>query len=157
METHLTVSDKEESVVHVEGFKGKGNWINRMTRCGNGNVVISGRASDEDSHITVINRKGEIQRQDRITREKKHRVFPYRYCCFLSGSKIVTACAPDELGLYDATNGAYKKCNISVVISYWPPDRWVWCVAAGTAQNRIFVGTNSKYVYIFDDRSCSHI
>ncbi|KAJ8032644.1 hypothetical protein HOLleu_26219 [Holothuria leucospilota] len=78
---------------------------------------------------------------------------PFRYCKFLSQHKVATVCQKNEIGLYDVRDGSYIKWNISDVISSWPKDRCVRCVATDPANNHILVGGyNSRDVYVFDDQ-----
>ena len=133
----VTITENEESVVDVQGIKAKDWTINGMTSSRDGNIVITGRVSDEYSHITVINRKGEIQRQDQIKRETKSVYTPQRYCCHLSDFKVATVCMPDEIGIYDVRDGSYNKKNIIDVIGSWPSDRFVLCVATDPVNNHI--------------------
>ncbi|PIK50198.1 hypothetical protein BSL78_12904 [Apostichopus japonicus] len=45
--------------------------IDSITQTSDGNMVVSGTAPDNYSHITVINSKGKIQKQDQMTRDTK--------------------------------------------------------------------------------------
>ena len=148
----VMITENEESVVDVEGIEAKG-WIsNGMTSSGDGSIVLSGSVSDKYSHITVINRNGEIKRQDQIQNERDYFGLAYRYCRYLSEYKVATVCLPDEIGICNVHDGSYKKKNISDVISSWPSARVVLCVATDPVNNHIIVGTNSRYVYVFDNQ-----
>ena len=146
----VTITEHEESAVDVEGIKAKCWKTTGMTSNSDGNIVITGTVSAKYSHITVINREGEIQRQHKMKYRKYH---TDRFCCFLSEFKVVTVCWPDEIGIFDVRDGSYKKKkNLSDVISNWSSDRRVLCVSTDPVNNHIIVGTASRYVYIFDDQ-----
>ncbi|PIK42956.1 hypothetical protein BSL78_20199 [Apostichopus japonicus] len=146
----VTITKHEESVVDVQGIKTESWWINDIAYSGDDYIVVTGRASSSHSHITVINRRGEIQRQDQIKSEKTS--FPNRFCCFSSKFKVVTACWPHEVGLYDVRDGSYNKKYINDIVNSWFTHRQVKCLTKNPVSNDIIVGTNSREVYIFDDR-----
>lgn len=150
-EEDVLLSENEESIVEIERFKGKGRCISQITSRRDCDIVITGVSSKDQSHITVVNRRGEIQRRDIIKRVKKHDVWPYRYCCYLSESKVATACFPDEVGIYDVLDGSYSKKIISEVVDSWSPNISVWCITTDPVNDHIIVGTNSRYLYVFDD------
>ncbi|KAJ8032650.1 hypothetical protein HOLleu_26227 [Holothuria leucospilota] len=76
-----------------------------------------------------------------------------RYCNFLSQHKVATVCILNKIGLFDVRDGSYIKRNISDVISSWPKDLYVSCVATDPVNSRILVGGhNSRDVYVFDDQ-----
>ncbi|PIK47143.1 hypothetical protein BSL78_15994 [Apostichopus japonicus] len=141
----------EESVVDVVGLKDKCLQINDIASTTDGNIVITGIAREGYSHITVINMKGKVIRHDQFQKDRS-RYFALRYCCSLSNLKVVTACLRDEVSIYDVHGGVLSKRNISDVISEWPRNRCVRCVAFDPDNSHIIVGTNSKDVYVFDYR-----
>ncbi|XP_071849707.1 uncharacterized protein [Apostichopus japonicus] len=53
----VVITESAESVVDVAGIKAKEYRINGMTSSSDGNIVMTGRALKEESHITVINMK----------------------------------------------------------------------------------------------------
>ncbi|XP_071817507.1 uncharacterized protein [Apostichopus japonicus] len=146
----VVITERAESVVDVAGIKAKDYWITGMTSSSNGNIVMTGSVSQEKSHITVINMKGEILNQNVLIRNKRfgHRAF--RYCCNLSGFNVITACLPDEIGIYNISDSSYQKKNISDMVKTWPEGRHVCSVTKNPAKNEIIVGTDSREVYVFD-------
>lgn len=147
----VKMTEHRTSSSEVKELKEKGWWIYGITSSRDGNIVITGRVSNEYSHITVIDRKWEIARRCQVKREKC-RYFPDRNCCTLSKSKVITICVPDEIGLYDVRDGSFNKKKIGDVTTNWPADRCVWCVTNDHINHSIIVGTNSRYVYVFDDQ-----
>ncbi|XP_071854361.1 uncharacterized protein [Apostichopus japonicus] len=147
---NVTLAQHEESVVDIAGIKAKVWSIKGITSSGDGNIVITGRASKWYSHITVVNRKGEIQRQDQIKNDTS-KYFVWCYCCPLSEFKVITACKSD-IGIYDVRDGAFSKKNICDVITRWPSDQYVSCVTTDPVTSHIIVGTNSRDVYVFTDQ-----
>ncbi|PIK47152.1 hypothetical protein BSL78_16003 [Apostichopus japonicus] len=146
---NVIITDNEESVVDINGFRDNRWWINGMACSGDGNIVITGACEPEEySHISVINRKGKILRQDQMERELGFTLC--RFCCPLSKFKVVTVCIPDEIGIYDVRNGSYHSQKISDVITSWPQRREVFCVASDSVKDKIVVGTNSRHLYVFD-------
>ncbi|PIK42953.1 hypothetical protein BSL78_20196 [Apostichopus japonicus] len=146
----VTITKNEESVFDVRGIKTEGWWINGIAYSVDDYIVVTGRASSSYSHITVINRRGEIQRQDQIKCEKTS--FPNRFCCFLSKFKVVTACWPREVGLYDVRDGSYNKTYFNDISNGWFTHRQVKCLTKNPVSNDIIVGTDRREVYIFDYR-----
>ncbi|PIK37230.1 hypothetical protein BSL78_25938 [Apostichopus japonicus] len=121
-----------------------------MTTSSNGNIVMTGSVSEEESHITVINMKGEILNQNVLNRNKTFWLRVDRYCCNLRGFNVITVCIPDEIGIYNISDSSYQKKNISDMVKTWPEGRFVWSVTTNPAKNEIIVGTNSREVYVFD-------
>ncbi|XP_071853944.1 uncharacterized protein [Apostichopus japonicus] len=148
----LKVMNENFTVVDIDDIKTQGFWVDDVTRSEDGRIVITGCATHEYSHISVINAKGQIVRQDRIRRPKKVPSFPNRFCSFFSKLQIATACIPDEVGLYNIRDGSYKKKIISDCVDSWCVGRSVYCVTTDPTNNHIIVGTNSRDVYVFDDQ-----
>ncbi|KAJ8039294.1 hypothetical protein HOLleu_16960 [Holothuria leucospilota] len=122
-----------------------------VTSSGDGNIVILLATSNAlTSSIIVIDMNG------RMLKEKKLNTgmpCPWWHCKFLSQHKVASVCTPNEIGLYDVRDGSYIKQNISDVISSWPSNRYVRCVATDPVKNHILVGgNNSRDVYVFDDQ-----
>ncbi|PIK47145.1 putative tripartite motif containing 13-like [Apostichopus japonicus] len=147
----VTETKHEEPVIDALGIKGKRRWINGIASSGEGHFVITGIESEGYTHITVINKKGEVVRKDQIQNQRS-RSFALRYCCSLSNRTVATACLRDEVSIYDVHSGVLSKRNISDVISDWPHDRFVSCVAFDPLNSHIIVGTGSRYMYVFDDQ-----
>ncbi|KAJ8032656.1 hypothetical protein HOLleu_26237 [Holothuria leucospilota] len=122
-----------------------------MTCSGDGKIVISGITSNwRASFIIVIDMDGRMLKEKILNTGE---LGPFRYCKFLSQHKVASVCIPDEIGLYDVRDGSYIKKNISDVISSWPKDRYVRCVATDPVNNHIFVGGEDiRDVYVFDDQ-----
>ncbi|XP_071817044.1 uncharacterized protein [Apostichopus japonicus] len=145
----VVLTESSESVVDVPGIKAKGYIITGMTSSSNGNIVMTGNVSDEESHITVINMKGEILNQNVLKRNRTFRFLAYRYCCNLSGFNVISVCIPDEIGIYNISDSSYQKKNISDMVK-GSDDRHVLSVTTNPAKNEIIVGTDSREVYVFD-------
>ncbi|XP_071853766.1 uncharacterized protein [Apostichopus japonicus] len=122
--------------------------IDSITQTSDGNMVTSGTAPDNYSHITVINSKGKIQKQDQMTRRYKVNC-TNRYCCYLSEHQVVTVCAPNEIGIYDVRDDSYSRKYIDNVVT---TGKRMLCVAYDPDKNRIIVclGDNGKNFLIFD-------
>ncbi|XP_071851000.1 uncharacterized protein [Apostichopus japonicus] len=125
--------------------------ITDMTsRSDHGNIVMTGKVSKRESHITVINMKGVILNQNVLNRNKRFRLGPGRYCCTLPGFDVITVCIPDEIGIYNISDSSYQTKNISDMVKTWPEGRYVLSVTTNPAKNEIIVGTNSREVYVFN-------
>ncbi|XP_071816443.1 uncharacterized protein [Apostichopus japonicus] len=154
----VVITESAESVVDVAGNIAKGYYINGMKSSSNCNIVLTGRVSQKESHITVTNMKGEILNQNVLTRNKRFRLRAHRYCCNLLGFNAITVCILDEIGLYNISDSSYQKKNISDMVKTWPEERHVCSVTTNPAKNEIIVGTNSREVYAFDYQlNYSHI
>ncbi|XP_071845603.1 uncharacterized protein [Apostichopus japonicus] len=156
---NVVITESAESVVDVAGIKAKGYAITGMTSSSDGNIVMTGFVSEEVSHITVTNMKGEILNQNVLNRNKRFRIQAFRYCCNLPGFNVITVCIPDEIGIYNISDSnSYQKKNISGMVKTWPDGRFVCSVTTNLAKNEIIVGTNSREVYVFDYQlNYSHI
>ncbi|PIK38110.1 hypothetical protein BSL78_25050 [Apostichopus japonicus] len=153
---NVTISEHEESVVTVKGFKKYVNcFIDDITSTLDGKIVISG-GSAEINHITVLKKRGNFQTRHRIksTQEIQNQQEIYLYCCFLSPHKLATAFTPSEIGIYDIRDHSYDKKNIGDVIGNWPADLNVSSVTTDPVNKRILVGTDSRYIYVFTDQLC---
>ncbi|XP_071816445.1 uncharacterized protein [Apostichopus japonicus] len=146
----VVITESAESVVDVPRIKFKRYLIIGMTSRSNGDIVMTGIVSEKESHITVINMKGEILNQNVLTRNKRFRLWAERFCCNLSGFNVITVCKPDEIGIYNISDSSYQKKNISDMVKTWPDDRFVCSVTTNPAKNQILVGTDRREVYVFD-------
>ncbi|PIK47926.1 hypothetical protein BSL78_15196 [Apostichopus japonicus] len=150
---NITIAQHEQLVVYVAGIKIKGWFITDITSRGNVMIVITHKPSERYSHITVFNRRGEVQRQDQIKMDKGMPI-----CGLLFGFKAVTWDDWYEVGMYDVRDGAFSKKNIRDVITRWPSDQEVSCVTTDPVKNHIIVGTDSRHVYVFTDQmNYSHL
>ncbi|XP_071816538.1 uncharacterized protein [Apostichopus japonicus] len=146
----VTIVEEEVSVVDVEGVVVNGWLITGMTGTEDGSIVITGSIpSTEYSYIAVFNSKGKLIRQDHVPTAWFD---PLRYCSTLSKFKVVIVSFPNQIGIYDVRDGSYHKRSISKVTSKWPSRSHVSCVTTDPINNCIIVGTNSRYVYVFDDQ-----
>ncbi|PIK45878.1 hypothetical protein BSL78_17257 [Apostichopus japonicus] len=141
---NVTIAQHKELVVNDACFEAKGWYILDIASRGDGNIVTTRNASKLSSHITVSNRKSEIQRQDQMN---IHVNKPVRG--LLSESKAVTWDGCYEIGIYDVRDGAYSKKNVRNGITSWPSDQCVSCVTTDPVKNHIIVGTNRRHVYVF--------
>ncbi|XP_071845532.1 uncharacterized protein [Apostichopus japonicus] len=146
----VVITESAESAVDIAGIKAKGYRINGMTSSIGGNIVMTGSVSEEVSHITVINMKGEILNQNVLTTNKAFWPGTFRYCCNLPGFNVITVCKPDEIGIYNISNSSYQKKNIGDMVKTWSVDRHVCSVTTNIAKNEIIVGTHGREVYVFD-------
>ncbi|KAJ8032311.1 hypothetical protein HOLleu_25803 [Holothuria leucospilota] len=102
------------------------------------------------SYIIVIDLNGGILKKKKVDTGRDRLV---RFCQFLPQHKVASVCQPNEIGVYDVHDGSYIWKDISDVISNWPKDRSVTCVATDPVNNHILVGRDeSRDVYVFDDR-----
>ncbi|KAJ8018875.1 E3 ubiquitin-protein ligase TRIM71 [Holothuria leucospilota] len=126
-------------------------YVDGMTSSGEGSIVISGCSyGGKEAFIIVIDVNGKIIRQKKITSGS---FSPLQLCDFLSQTKVATVCQPNTVGIYDVYDNSYTNKNISDVISSWPKDRYVTCVATDPVNNHILVGgINCRDVYVFDDQ-----
>ncbi|KAJ8032633.1 Transcription intermediary factor 1-beta [Holothuria leucospilota] len=125
--------------------------INGLTSSGEGSIVISGCPTErKQAFIIVIDVNGKIIREKKITSGVNG---PWHTCASLSQTKVATVCQPNTVGIYDIYDNSYTKRNISDVISSWPKDRFVKCVATDPVNNHILVGCRDiRDVYVFDDQ-----
>ncbi|PIK42951.1 hypothetical protein BSL78_20194 [Apostichopus japonicus] len=85
----ISITENEESVFHIKGFKFNGSLISGIASSGDGNIVITGQTSTLSiSHITVINNLGEIQRKDLIVRDEKHLYLHVAFVALCQSSKL---------------------------------------------------------------------
>lgn len=117
-----------------------------MTSVKNGNMVITAGSSSEE-YVTVINRAGTIQRQDKI----KHTTYPNpsRCCSRLSEFKVATVSKSYEVGIYDIRDGSYKSTNIKEIIKNCET---VKCITTDLVKIHIIIGTIGREVHMFDDQ-----
>ncbi|XP_071854593.1 uncharacterized protein [Apostichopus japonicus] len=144
---NVTIAQHKESVVDVAGIKVKGGYLTDILGRGDVKILIIHKASEGYLHITVLNRKGEIQRQDQIKSNSGVII-----CGLLSEFKVITVLRPYEIGIYDARDGAFTKKNIRVIIDRLSSDQYVSCVTTDPVKNHIIVGTGSRDVYVFTDQ-----
>lgn len=153
---HGTIT--EDSVVDIEGIDARGWQINGMTSVGEGSIVVTGRVSDEASHITVINAKGKMLRQpERKKKTRRSMYSPFRYCASLTESKIATTCqcSSNILALFDARNGSSSRKDITeVTTKEGSSTSWhVSCMATSSAKKQILVGSfDRRDVHVFTDQ-----
>lgn len=114
----ITVSGHEDSVVDTNGLRAMGGKILGMKNNRNGNIVICAGVSIEYSHITVINKNGEIIQQDLIKKQFEGKLMSIQVAIVViyHSSKLHTVCKPDEIGIYDVRDGSYDRKCISDVI-----------------------------------------
>ncbi|KAJ8039295.1 E3 ubiquitin-protein ligase TRIM56 [Holothuria leucospilota] len=126
------------------------SYICGMTGSGDGNIVMSGITSECGvSFIIVIDMNGRVLKEKKLNTQYSKA----RYCQFLSQRKVASVCEPNEIGLFDVSDGSYIKKNISEVTNSWPKDLNVACVATDPVNNHILVGGYySRDVYVFDDQ-----
>ncbi|KAJ8039441.1 hypothetical protein HOLleu_17162 [Holothuria leucospilota] len=118
-----------------------------------GDIVITGNAADQESHITVIDETGNVNRQWIMSNLSDTFIEPDRFCDFLSEDTIATTCDPNEIGIFNIRDGSYVKTNISELTSDWPEERGVTCIATDPASKQIIVGSKEgSLVCVFDDR-----
>lgn len=149
---NVIISEREESVVDVEGIKAKEWWNKSIASSGDGSIVITGRASEDYSYISVINTEGVTVRQGKMKKAEGSTYYPYRHCAPLSGLKFVTVCETNLIGIYDVRNVTYDEKKISDVIPNWPAGRYVTCIATDPMRELIVVGSDSREVYILDEQ-----
>ncbi|XP_071835453.1 uncharacterized protein [Apostichopus japonicus] len=129
-----------------------GYLIDSITHTSDGNMVTSGTAPDNYSHITVINSRGKIQRQEQMTRRYNSNC-TIRYCCYLSEHQVVTVCAPNEIGIYDVRDGSYNRKYIDNVVT---TGKRMLCVAYDPDKNRIIVCLEYSNVFLIFDHQLNY-
>ncbi|PIK55162.1 hypothetical protein BSL78_07892 [Apostichopus japonicus] len=141
-----------KTVINIKGFKPEEWLVNGITTGHGGRIVVSGLASDDQSHVTVLNQNGELLRQDKFRSRHKDKYphHPHRFCAILPGFKVATVAAPCEIGLYDVRNGLYTEKTIPDITTNWYDDMCVRCVATDIVKEQILVGTNYRLVFVFD-------
>lgn len=147
---HVTITGENMVAVSIGNIVAKRWSIDDATGSTDGRIVITGSATKEYSHISVVSGNGQVIRQQKITRPKVISLFPNRFCSFISEDKIATVCVPDEIGLYNIQDGSYLKKNINGIVEGWSVGQRVYCIATDPANKLIIVGTNSRDVYVFD-------
>ncbi|KAJ8042860.1 E3 ubiquitin-protein ligase TRIM71 [Holothuria leucospilota] len=141
----------EESVVDIEGINDKEWYVNSIAGTGDGNFVISGNSPTKELHITVVNAQGKrIRQKITVTDDPIHR---WSYCDFLSKCKVVVISSPFKVGIYDIVKGTYFVSNITEVISNWPKDWYIRCVATEPKEHLIYVSSvGTKDVYVLNNQ-----
>ncbi|XP_071855099.1 uncharacterized protein [Apostichopus japonicus] len=144
---NVNIAQHKESVVDVAGIKVNGGSITDITSRGDVKTVITYKATEGYSYISVLNSNGEIQRQDQIDIDMDIPI-----CGLFSESKAVTWDGWYEIGTYDVRDGTYSKKNIRDIISLWSSVQYVSCVTTDPVENHIIVGTDSRNVYVYTDQ-----
>ncbi|KAJ8032635.1 Transcription intermediary factor 1-beta [Holothuria leucospilota] len=127
------------------------HYVNGVTSCGDGNIVISGCPSEgKEAFIIVTNLNGKILHEKKIIADTPK---PWHPCAFVSQNKVATVCGRNIICVYDLLHDSLVKKNISDIINSWPKDRYVRCVATDPVNSHILVGGyKSRDVYVFDDQ-----
>ncbi|PIK44733.1 Tripartite motif-containing protein 3 [Apostichopus japonicus] len=145
-----TPFEKLVSVIDVTEMKVNGWNINSLSGSPKQDVmVVTGEATAYNSHLCIVDITSNIRGKSTFSSQS---FCAWRYCTFLSEFTVATVADPGEIGIYDIRDRSYTKKNISDVIAKCPPSQRVTCVTTDAAQNCIFVGTNSRDVYVFDDQ-----
>lgn len=149
----VEITEKEDSVIDVEGIAAKNCEINGITRSSSdGQFVITGRSSsDSESHISVVDMNGGVLRQHKIERVEKSMWKARFHCDSLSQDQVATVCAAEQVGIYEVTDGSYIKRNISDVIENWK-DNLITCVAADPHKKCVIMGSRGRRdLLVFDE------
>ncbi|XP_071821424.1 uncharacterized protein [Apostichopus japonicus] len=149
----VNISDNVESVVDIDVVKGNG-CFNGITSTGSGNIVVSGRLSDDQSFITVINKQGRQIRHNMIDKVKGSDLYPNRHCAALSRNKIVSVCGSNQVGVYNIQDGSFTQNNIKSIFDGIKTvgKKYASCITTDTIRGHIIVGTrNIGSLFIFDE------
>ncbi|KAJ8038360.1 Transcription intermediary factor 1-beta [Holothuria leucospilota] len=127
------------------------HYINCATGSGDGNIVITGSPlTGNEAFLIVTNVSGEIMKQTKLIagmRGARHA------CDLMSQRKVAFGYTPNTIGVYNIRNCSYFRKVISDVISSWPLNRNLSCIASDPVNNHILVGgKESRDVYVFDDQ-----
>ena len=140
------------SVMNIEGFRDNGWKINGMASIGCGTIIVTGRATNKLSYILAITSRGNVLQEYIIQNDSNTGIKPMCFCSsWVAFIKSLIVCRPCKLITYDVRCGTFKTNSIADLIGSWPLNRYVTCVASSDVNNHIFVGTNSRDVYVFDE------
>ncbi|PIK48218.1 hypothetical protein BSL78_14904 [Apostichopus japonicus] len=138
---HVTITGENMVAVSIGNIVAKRWSIDDATGSTDGRIVITGSATKEYSHISVVSGNGQVIRQQKITRPKAISLFPNRFCSFISEDKIATVCVPDEIGLYNIQDGSYLTKNINALSKV---DSWFVTTVARTLVAVAIDGSEGK-------------
>ncbi|XP_071836459.1 uncharacterized protein [Apostichopus japonicus] len=150
----VNISDNVESVVDIDVIKGNNFFLTSITSTGSGNIVVSGRLSDDHSFITVINRQGCQIRHNKIDRVKGSSLDPNRHSAALSRDKIASVCGSNQVGVYNIHDGSFTQNNITFLFDdiKTVDTKYATCITTDTIRGHIIVGTrNTGLLFIFDE------
>ncbi|KAJ8023056.1 hypothetical protein HOLleu_38130 [Holothuria leucospilota] len=148
----VTISDHPESIIDIGYVESKKFKANNITHTENGNIVVSGEISDEESHITIVSMDGTVVKQSVINSEPSYNL---RFCAVLSNRKVVTIFASEEIGLFDINTGLHLTRNIKDKVACRGEDICLTGLDVDNSNNLIYVGCvtkESRLIYTFDEQ-----
>ncbi|KAJ8032309.1 E3 ubiquitin-protein ligase TRIM56 [Holothuria leucospilota] len=147
----ISIAESENSPVDIEGMNNTAWTVYSITSNDDGSIVVTGDAPKDCRHITVIDTRGNVLRQEKFVGSRY-----YYFGVFASKFKVATVYS-NKIGLHDIRDSSYIEKNIKDIISDWPADRHVKCVATDLVNNHIFVGVyGSREIYVFDHQLKYH-
>lgn len=154
--TIVRISNTAEYVVEIDDFNNNGWEINGIADTGTVNLVVAGSASNNQSHITVLNRNGTRIRHSKMITLRNRNTYPVRYCTQLSGNHVVCVGESNQIGIYDIRKDSYNEKDVYLLddtsgVSGCPTRKYMSCVTFHTKHRYIVVGTSRSTVLIFDE------
>ncbi|XP_071826948.1 uncharacterized protein [Apostichopus japonicus] len=150
----VNISHNVESVVDIDVIKGNEFALTSIASTGSGNIVVSGRLSQDHSFITVIKREGRQIRQNNIEKVKGSSLRPFCYCAALSRDKIASVCGFNQVGVYNIQDGSFTQNSITSLFDDIKTvgTKYASCITTDSIRGHIIVGTlNTGLLFIFDE------
>ncbi|XP_071829603.1 uncharacterized protein [Apostichopus japonicus] len=144
----------EATVVHIDGIKTAGLYINSIACTWNGKIVISGGTSDKQNYISFIDMTGKNLSSKLGIHFNSVLSSPGCYCAPVNEFKITVACQENGIALYDIIDGSYLSKHLGDFIRGWSRSKQrVTCIATDSVTNSIFLCIyNNRDMYVLDER-----
>ncbi|PIK39669.1 hypothetical protein BSL78_23487 [Apostichopus japonicus] len=143
----------EATVVHIDGIKAAGLYINSVACTWNGRIVISGGTSDKKNYISLMDKTGIIVSSKLGTHFNSILFSPGCYCALVNRLKIAVACQEDGIALFGISDGSYLNKHLGDFIRGWSRSKLrVACIATDSVSNSIILGIyNNRNLYVLDE------
>lgn len=152
--------DNRNQVVKIAGLDDNGSQIDEVALLG-ANFVVTSRASDGKVIIFAVDMTGNNLRTNgsisggmqKFLRNSSFRVSirysPSRKTIQFTDTKAFIISRPHEIGIFDVSSDSCIKKNMRDVVKYFPQSRVLTCVSIDRHTRQVYIGTNSRYVYVF--------
>ncbi|XP_071829586.1 uncharacterized protein [Apostichopus japonicus] len=143
----------EATVVHVDGIKAAGLYINSIACTRNDRIVISGGTSDKQNYISLMDMTGKIVSSKLGTHFNSILFSPGCYCALVHKLKIAVACQEDGIALFGISDGSYLNKHLGDFIRGWSRSKQrVACIASDSVSNSIILGIyKNRNLYVLDE------